>query len=257
MDISEEQLVEFLARFFWPLLRIGAFYLALPVFNGHAVPVRVRVILTVTTVWALMPILPQPPKLERFDLGMVLLAVRETLIGVAMGSVLQLAFAALMLAGQLVAYSMGLGFAALLDPQTDVQVPIVSQIYLLFATLLFLAMDGHLLLIELIAQSFTTLPLALARLGREEIWTVVTWSSSVFAGGVLLSLPIVVTLLFINVALGVATRSAPQLNLFAVGFPITLLVGLLLLLLTFSAVLESFTGFLPSVYELIRTLMKA
>ncbi|MCX8048645.1 MAG: flagellar biosynthetic protein FliR [Methylohalobius sp.] len=256
MHWTEAQVLDFLARFWWPLLRIGALYLALPVFSSHAVPIRLRVILAVATVLAVMPVLPPLPKIEGIGLQAILLAVREVLIGIAIGSIVQLAFAALVLAGQNIAYSMGLGFASLLDPQAGVQVPMVSQLYLLFASLLFLGADGHLLLIELVAGSFKALPVGGSGFGREDLWSIVSWSSNVFAGGVLLSLPIVIALLFVNIALGIATRSAPQLNIFAVGFPITLGFGLVLIWLTFPVVLERFAGFLPAAYERIQTLLK-
>lgn len=250
------QLLDFLPRFVWLLLRIGAFCMTFPVWSGHAVPVRVRVALAATLAAAVMPTFSSVPRLESIGLETVLIALREILIGITVGLVVQLAFAALVFAGQSIAYSMGLGFAALIDPQLGVQVPLVSQLYLLFATLWFLGMDGHLLLIELIAGSFNTLPVALAGINREDIWTLVRWSSSVFAGGVLLSLPIVLALLFLNLALGVATRAAPQLNIFSVGFPVTLGLGLALIWLSFPLVMGGFAGTLPAAYELIRKLLK-
>lgn len=256
MHWTEAQLLDLVVRFLWPLLRVGAFCMTLPVFNSYAVPVRVRVILAVAVASAVMPTLPQLPRLESISLAGILLAVREILIGIAIGFVVQLAFAALVFAGQSIAYSMGLGFAALIDPQLGVQVPMVSQLYLLFATLLFLGLDGHLLLIELIATSFQTLPVVLAGLERSNLWTIVRWSSSVFVGGVLLSLPIVIALLFVNLALGIATRAAPQLNIFSVGFPVTLGLGLVLIWLTFPLVIGGFAGALPATYELIQKLLK-
>lgn len=256
MQWSEAQVLEWVAHFVWPFLRIGAFFLSMPVFNSASVSIRVRVILAVAVTGALMPTLSGEMPLEMLDLAAVLVAGREILIGIAIGFIVRIAFAALVFAGQGIAYSMGLGFAALLDPQLGVQVPIVSQLYLLLATLLFLGFDGHLVLIELLAASFQSLPPWLGGLSRDDLWVMVRWSASVFSGGVLLSLPIVVALLFVNIALGIATRAAPQLNIFSVGFPITLLLGLLLIWLTLPAVLQRFSGELPATYELIRKLLK-
>lgn len=256
MHWTEAQLLDLVARFLWPLLRIGAFYMTLPVFSSHSVPVRVRVILAVATASVVMPALPPVPAVELVSLKAGLVAIREILIGTAIGLLVQMAFASLVFAGQSIAYSMGLGFAALIDPQMGVQVPIVSQLYLLFASLWFLGLDGHLLLIELITTSFQTLPVVLAGPDREDVWTIVSWGSSVFIGGVLLSLPIVIALLFVNIALGIATRAAPQLNIFAVGFPVTLGLGLVLIWLTFPLVIGEFAGALPATYELIRKLLK-
>ncbi|HEB77381.1 MAG TPA: flagellar biosynthetic protein FliR [Methylothermaceae bacterium] len=256
MAWSEAQLFDWLARFVWPLLRVGGFYIAMPVFSSHSIPMRVRVILAVMTTVAVMPLVPQMPALEMLDLSAALIAVREILIGVAIGFLLQMAFAALVFAGQNIAYSMGLGFAALLDPQLGVQVPIISQVYLLLATLLFLGLDGHLALIELLAASFQSLPPVLGELNRDDLWLMARWGASVFSAGVLLSLPIVIALLFTNIALGIATRAAPQLNIFSVGFPITLLLGLVLIWSTLPMVLQRFAADLPVTYQLIRQLLK-
>ncbi|WP_022947873.1 flagellar biosynthetic protein FliR [Methylohalobius crimeensis] len=256
MHWTDAQLIDWLGRFFWPFLRIGSLFMTLPVLNNHSVPLRVRVILAVAVTAVVMPTLPPVPSLNLLGLQAVMVAVREILIGAATGFIMQMAFAVLVFAGQSIAYSMGLGFAAMIDPQLGVQVPIVSQVYLLFGTLLFLGLDGHLLLIDLLAGSFQTLPVRLSGFDRDDIWTLIGWSSNVFVGGVLLSLPIVIALLFVNIALGVATRAAPQLNIFSVGFPITLGLGLGLIWVTFPLVLEQFAGELPAVYELIRKLLR-
>ncbi len=250
-------MLEWVARFFWPFLRIGAFFVAMPIFNSRSVPLRVRLILALAVTLAVMPSLPPVAESDLLNLAAVLVAVRELVIGIAMGFVLQLAFAALVFAGQNIAYSMGLGFAAMIDPQLGVQVPLVSQLYLLFATLFFLGLDGHLVMIDMLAAGFQTLPPGLEGLAREDLWTLVRWSSGVFSGGVLLSLPIVIALLFVNMALGIATRAAPQLNIFSVGFPITLLLGLALIWLTLPAILQRFADTLPATYELILKLLRA
>ncbi len=256
MHWSEAQLLELLSRFLWPILRTGAFIMAMPVFNSHSVPVRVRVIMVVTFCWLVAPTLESVPVLDMLGLSAIFVAMREILIGMVMGFIMQMAFAALIFAGQSIAYSMGLGFASMIDPQLGVQVPIISQVYLLFATLLFLAADGHLVLIEMIAASFHTLPLGMEGLAREDLWTIVRWSTTVFVGGVLLSLPIMVTLLFVNIAFGIATRAAPQLNIFSVGFPVTLMLGLAMMWVTFPAVLHRFSLSLPGAYELIAKLLR-
>ncbi len=253
---TEAQLLEYLSRFLWPLLRTGAFIMAMPVFNSHSVPVRVRVIMAVTLCWIVAPTLESVPVLDMLGFSAILVAMREVLIGMAMGFIMQMAFAALIFAGQSIAYSMGLGFASMIDPQLGVQVPIISQAYLLFATLVFLAANGHLVLIEMISASFHTLPVVMESLAREDLWTIVRWSATVFIGGVLLSLPIVVTLLFVNIAFGIATRAAPQLNIFSVGFPVTLMLGLAMVWVTFPAVLHRFSLSLPAAYELIAKLLR-
>ncbi len=250
-------MLEWVGRFFWPFLRIGAFFLSLPVFNSRSLPMRVRVILAVSVTIMMMPVFPSASTMDMLNLAAILVAVREIVIGLAIGFILQMAFAALVFAGQNIAYSMGLGFAAMLDPQLGVQVPIISQVYLLFATLFFFGLDGHLVMIEILASSFHALPPGLDGIGREDVWNIVRWSSSVFSGGVLLSLPIVISLLFVNMALGIATRAAPQLNIFSVGFPITLLLGLSLIWLTLPIILHRFAETLPAAYEMILKLLQS
>ncbi len=249
-------MLEWVSRFCWPFLRVGAFFIAMPIFNSRSVPVRVRLILALGVTTAVIPALPPVAPQDLLSPVAVLVAVREVVIGIAIGFILQMVFAALVFAGQNIAYSMGLGFAAMIDPQLGVQVPLISQLYLLFATLFFLALDGHLVLIEMLSGSFQTLSPGLDGLVREDLWAVIRWSTTVFSGGVLLSLPIVIALLFVNMALGIATRAAPQLNIFSVGFPITLLLGLTLIWLTLPAILQRFAEMLPATYELILKLLR-
>jgi flagellar biosynthetic protein FliR len=186
----------------------------------------------------------------------ILTAIQQLLIGLMAGFVLQLVFAAVNFAGQSVAYSMGLGFASLIDPQTGVQVPAVSQLYAIVTTLAFLVMDGHMVVIQMLVDSFGTIPIAGEGFSGDEFWTLLAWSGRLFAGGLLLALPAVTALLFVNLALGVATRAAPQLNIFSVGFPVTLLLGLWLLWLTLPHLLDRFSGLLGEGYELTGKLLR-
>jgi flagellar biosynthetic protein FliR len=149
----------------------------------------------------------------------------QLFIGAAIGLVLRLVQFVAEFTGQLIAMQMGLGFAAMMDPQTGAQVPVVSQFYLILLTLLFFATDSHLLLIDLLARSFDLLPVGTQGISAAGIEIVMRWSASLLASGVVIALPIMVALLVVNLAFGVMARAAPQLNIFAVGFPITILVG--------------------------------
>ena len=125
----------------------------------------------------------------------------------------------------------GLSFASLADPQNGAQSPLLSQLYTLLGTLIFLALNGHLLLIQLLVDSFTALPVApTTGIDRDWLWVLINWGSQMFAGAVLVALPAIAALLVVNLAFGVMVRAAPQLNIFAVGFPITLVLGLLIIL---------------------------
>ncbi|WP_020159728.1 flagellar biosynthetic protein FliR [Methylobacter marinus] len=256
MNFTEAEILGLVGSFIWPLMRISAMFVVLPVFSIRAVPARVRLILSVALTLAVMPLLPALPAVEPFSYAGGLMAVQQLAIGLVSGFIVQLVFAALVFAGQGVAYSMGLGFAAMVDPQNGEQVPVVAQFYVITGTLIFVGLDGHLLLIRMLLDSFTTLPIGMAGLATADIWTVIAWSSRLFAGGLLLAMPMIASLLLVNVCFGVAARAAPQLNIFSVGFPITLMLGILLIWVTLPDVLDQFSGLLTDAYELIGHLLR-
>ena len=168
---------------------------------------------------------------------------------------LQMVFGALVFGGQVVAYSMGLGFAAMMDPQNGVQVPVIAQFYLILATILFLVLDGHLVLIELLVESFHTFPVAVDGISRNDFSEILFWGSSMFRGGLLMALPVMGALLLVNLGMGVITRAAPQLNIFAVGFPITMLIGFLLMWATLPSLMDNFQELVAAGFSLIRHLL--
>ena len=251
---SEAQILATVAGFSWVLVRISALFVAMPVFAGHLVPAPVRVLLSLATSFLIWPILPAAPAVELFSLAGFLIDIQQFLIGLAMGFILQLAFAAIVFGGQSVAYAMGLGFASMVDPTTGIQVPVIAQFYQMLSILLFLTLDGHLLIIQLLAESFRTFPVGQFAPGQTALWDIVLWMGKVFAAGLLLSLPVVTALLIVNLGFGIATRAAPQLNIFSVGLPVSLLLGTLLMDLTLPDVLQLFSGFLDAAYQLIMRL---
>ena len=179
----------------------------------------------------LVTLRPEMPAVEPLSLTGLLISAQQVLIGLAMGFILQLVFSVLAMVGESIAMSMGLGFASMIDPQNGIQIPVLSSYYVTLATLVFLALDGHLVLIGLLVDSFHTLPIGLESLAREGLWQLVGWASRMFAGAVLIALPALASLLLVNLAFGIITRAAPQLNIFAVGFPMTILLGFVLLAL--------------------------
>ena len=255
MTFAEAQLNLWLASFVWPLLRISALVVAAPVFSSRQTPVIYRAGLALVLTWVVMPLLPPPPVVRVISAEALLMLLQQLLIGISMGFVLQMVFAGLVFGGQVIAYSMGLGFASMVDPQNGVQVPVVSQFYLILATLMFLLLDGHLLLIELLVQSFHTFPVAVDGISRNGLRDIVAWGSVMFAGGLLMALPVMAALLLVNLGMGVVTRAAPQLNIFAVGFPITMLMGFVLMWASLDNVLGGFQSLLESAFALIRQLL--
>jgi len=183
--------------------------------------------------------------------------VQQLVIGVALGFSLQLLFDAVTLGGQLLANSMGLSFAFNVDPLHGAEVPVLGQLYGMLVMLIFLALNGHLVLVEVLVDGFRTLPIGTSGLGQDGLWSVAEWGSQLFLGALSIALPGITALLIVNVAFGVMSRAAPQLNLFAVGFPISLVFGLAIVLAGMPAVQTSFTRLLEAGFELLRRLSVA
>jgi flagellar biosynthetic protein FliR len=254
MTITELQFQTWLAAFLMPLIRIGALVAAAPVFNARQTPMRWRALLALILTLVIAPTLPPVPIIDPFTLTGALTIANEILIGVAVGVMLQMAFGAMVLAGQTIAHKMGLGFAQMVDPQNGVQVPVVSQYYLILATLLFLLLNGHLLFIDLLAESFRTLPIG-EGLQAADFYAIVGWGSEMFAGGLVVALPALAALLLVNLGFGVVGRAAPQLHIFAVGFPLAMLIGFAMIWLSLPGVMNGFENLMEGAFGLVRTLL--
>ncbi len=229
ISISSAELHALLAAFIWPLARILALIMSAPILSNPAMPLRVRVGLAMLITMIVAPTLGPPPAIDPGSLPGLLVLAQQIVIGLALGFAIRIVFVAVEMAGELAGLQMGLGFALFFDPDNAGQTPVVGQFLGIVATLAFLAMDGHLQMIYLLSGSFTTLPISEAMLQASTFLTLVNWGAEIFRAGVLLALPLLASLLIANLALGILTRAAPQLNLFAVGFPVTLALGLLML----------------------------
>ena len=244
--ITSMELNAWIVAFMWPFMRIGAMLVAAPVFGARMVPVRVRVALALVLALVMAPMVVQDPvAVEPFSADGFLISMQQVLIGLAMGFTLQLVFAAIIIAAQSIAMSMGLGFANAVDPQNGVQVPVVAQYYLTLATLIFLALNGHLLLVQLLIDSFQSLPVGMAGLTQSDFWALASWGGRMFAGAVMIALTAMTSLLLINLAFGVMSRAAPQLNIFGVGFPVMMGTGFIIIML-------SLPGLTPHVSNLVQ-----
>lgn len=231
LDIPIESLLAEIARHLWPFVRIGAFAMVMPVIAGGFVPQHVRLLLALALTIVIAPVLPQVPVLEVLSVPGFLLLGRELLVGVAMGFVVQLVFDAVALGGQVIAMSMGLGFAVLVDRQRGINMPVLGQLFMMLAMLVFLAVDGHLALVRLLADSFAVLPMDAAGPSAATLPRLLAWSGQLFTVAVLIALPAITALIVINLSFGVMSRAAPTLNLFAVGFPAAMLAGFVVVLL--------------------------
>jgi flagellar biosynthetic protein FliR len=228
------------------VLRVGGFVLAAPIAGESVIPSFVKIIMSLALTALMATLVQVPAGLSIFSGAGVLAAVQEVLIGVAIGMMVSLAFEALMFAGQTISLSMGLGFATLVDPQRGAGTPVLGRSFLIFGTLTYLAINGHLVLLGTLAESFRTLPIGAAHLGQDLLLSVVVWGACVFQSGLLIALPAVIALVIVNLALGVVTRAAPQLNLFGVGFTITLLSGFFVLIVGIDGMMTGISNLIDS-----------
>lgn len=232
ITISSADINIWIASLLWPLTRILALITAAPVLGNKAVPVRIKVAIGVGIALIVAPAVPAWPAVEPLSYAGLLILAQEMLIGAAMGFSIRIIFAAVEMAGEVASLTMGLGFATFFDPNTQGRSSAISQFLSLVATMAFLAVNAHLVLLSALVESFSTLPVSSIPVYSGGFKQMADWGGKIFSVGVQLSLPIVAALLITNVALGILTRAAPQLNLFGIGFPITLGVGLLVVALT-------------------------
>jgi flagellar biosynthetic protein FliR len=257
MVITSAQLTAFVGSLLWPLFRIGALMLSAPVFGARTVPRRVRIGLSVLLALAMSPVLPAPPAVDVFSAGALLIIMQQILIGVMMGFIMQIVMGAVITGGQLIAMQMGLGFAAMVDPQNGAQTPVLSQFYTVMVVLIFLVLNGHLVLFEVLHDSFISMPIGGATMPMDGVWKLIHWSGQIFSGAVGMAIPAIASLLIVNFAFGIMTRAAPQLNIFAIGFPITLLLGFGVALATLPSVVPHSTSLFNDAYHLLRDITGA
>lgn len=229
LTLSSAQLDAWLALFAFPMARVLGLFAISPVFGGTGVPRRIRLVLGLAVTFALAPSLPPVPPVSPGSWTGMLILVQQMLIGILFGLTLRIIFSAVDVAGEMIGLQMGLSFAVFYDPQNAGQTPVLAEFLSLLTTLIFLAMNGHLLIISVLAESFQLLPIGTSPISAAGFGAVVSWAAVLFSAGVLLSLPVVAALLIANIAMGVLSRVAPQLNLFAVGFPVTILSGFVVL----------------------------
>jgi flagellar biosynthetic protein FliR len=231
IQITTAQWYAWIAAFMFPFLRIFGLIIAEPLLGNRSVPVAAKLGLALFLTLLVAPLLPPMPAVEPASAAGVMVGVQQLLIGVAMGFCVRVALTAAETAGQLAGLQMGLGFAVFFDPQSQAQTAVVGQFVGLFAILVFLSLDGHHLVLSTLVESFRALPISTAPLSAVGLREVVQWGGTIFSAGLLISLPVVAALLIANIAVGIMTRAAPQLNIFAVGFPVTLATGFVALYL--------------------------
>jgi flagellar biosynthesis protein FliR len=256
INLTTGQLEAWLSTYIWPFFRIGACFMVAPLFGAQFVPPRLRLFLAGAITFIVAPLIPASDVVV-FSLQGAIVTVQQIIIGVAMGFALQLVFDALAMGGQLLSNSMGLSFAFNVDPLRGTSTPVLGQMYMLLVTLTFLAINGHLVLIEILAQGFTSMPVGTTAFGNDGFWNIASWGSHLFLGSLMVALPGMTALLVVNLAFGVMSRAAPTLNLFAIGFPITLIFGLVIIYAGLPSVQTTFIESLELVFDMMRGMLGA
>lgn len=254
MVISIQDIYSALEGFLWPFLRLSAMLFAAPILGARTVPVRIRIVLGIVLTILLQPVLPVSAEIEALSATGLLTALQQIAIGVVMGMTLQIMFSAFVMAGMITATTMGLSFASTVDPQNGIQVPMIGQLYLIMGTLMFLGLDGHLLLIEILAASFLAWPVGGTLFDTNLYLSIGLFGTQMFLAAVMIALPATMGVLLVNLGLGVVTRAAPQLNIFSVGFPITILSGFVLILLSIPLITGVFENLSTGAFAILQSL---
>jgi flagellar biosynthesis protein FliR len=257
ITLSAQQLQDWMAHLFWPFVRVGGCLMIAPAFGTDTVPARLRIVIAGSITLLIAPLLPATPAVSAFSGAGFLITAQELLIGAALGFCLKIVFDAVTLGGQVLSNGMGLSLAYNMDPLhgSDASSPAIGQLYTLLVTLTFLALNGHLALLETLVRSFQQMPVGGDGLGAAGLHTVIEWGSILFSGALTIALPGVTALLIVHVAFGVMSRAAPTFNLFAIGLPISLVFGLVIAVIGLSGVQATFVQLLGRAFEELRLVL--
>lgn len=249
LSITEAQLAAWISPIFWPFLRVLAVFTTAPVFSMRAIPVRAKVALAFFVALATQASLPNMPVIGFDDPQVLGVVVQQVGVGLAIGFAIRLVFSAVELAGEVVGFQMGLNFAAFFDPTINAQSSAVARFFGQMTSLLFLAMNGHLMVLMAITRSFHSFPLDQNFLETLKQMKLQRLGADLFASALWIALPMIGMLMFANLAMGIISRIAPQMNIFAVGFPITLVVGLVAITVTLPMLDQSFMALMERAVE--------
>lgn len=233
MEFSAEVIANWMATYIWSFTRIAAMLMVMVAIGSRTTPKRVRLYYALAITVAVFPVLPAAPlNIELFSLASAFIILQQLLIGIAIGTVSIFVVQTFVVAGQIIAMQTSLGFASMADPMNGQSSPVVGQFYVLLVTLLFLGVDGHLLMIEMIIRSFETLPISMKGLLATDYEKLVGWFSLMFRAALAFSIASMVAMLLVNLSFGIMTKAAPQLNIFSLGFSISMVFGLFVLWVT-------------------------
>ncbi len=253
MNLLAADIIGKFYTFLWPMLRISALLLTAPLFAQAAFNLRLRILLALVLTWLVFP-LHDWPVLDPVSADGFKEIFNQVAIGAMAGLILQVVVAAVVVAGQSAAASMGLSMASMVDPNMGT-VPVISQFLFLLASLVLVSSGGHVILLTLILESFRTLPVGTSILNAEALNLVLRWSSMIFLGGVLIALPVMIALLFVNIGVGIVSRAAPSLNVFSLGFPAAIVGGFLVLFIFLGSMVGRMEWLWVSAFDIVRDLL--
>ncbi len=256
LQLTDLQISTWVATFILPLFRVAALLTTMPIFGANTVPRRVRLYLAVAITVCIVPGLPPMPQVNPLDPNGMLLIAEQIIVGAMMGLSLQMLFQVFTIAGQILAVQMGMAFASMIDPTNGVSSAVIGQFFTMLVTLLFLSMNGHLVVLEVLTESFTTLPVGHA-LFTGNMWQLVLRMGWVLGASLLLVLPAITALLVVNIAFGVMTKAAPQLNIFSIGFPLILVMGMVILWITMADLLSQYQPIAAQALQWLRGMIRA
>lgn len=240
MEYPLQQLLQVIADFMLPFTRVSAMMFIMVAFGAKNIPTRVKAAFCAAFIVMIMPVVPPVKDVNLMSLNLVVQMIQQILIGLAIGFISQIFVQAFVTAGQILATQTGLGFAAMADPANGVSVPAIGQFYLILATLLFLVYDGHLIMFQMVVFSFESLPIDGQWMDVNKYWQVAEFGGWIIVTALAITLAPVTAMLVVNIAFGVLTRTAPQLNIFSLGMPISMLAGLLIMWMTMDTFLFHF-----------------
>jgi len=253
-ELALPALQQWVVAWLLPLFRMGAFFSVAPVFGAQLVPARIRVGLALITTLLLAPLLPPPPAVDPLSPAALAMIAQEILVGVGLGFAMQVFFQVFVFGAQLMATQMSLGFASMVDPANGIGVTVLAQYFLVLLTLVFVASNGHLAMLEVLLESFRMVPAGAGWPDAAPYWQLAASGSWLFLSGLLLALPAVTALLVVNLAFGVMTRAAPQLNIFSLGFPVSMVFGLVIVWASMRDFLPRFDTVSVQAFALLRGL---
>lgn len=254
MNFSLLKIYQMLPYYFLVFIRVSSFFAAFPMFSMTTIPKQIIVLFSFAMSIMFFEVHPVLINIDLFSLKGLEMVANQVLLGVAAGFVFTIIFNIFIYFGEITAMQTGLGFATLFDPHIS-QMNLLGQFYWLTIATLFLLMNGHLEVIQMLFESFRIIPVTATALSMIKIKTLIDWSAIIFSGSILISLPMIIALLSINIVFAVMTRAVPQLNLFSIVMPIVLLIGFIVIYITFRVVIDDAPDYFEEGFKMMKAIM--